>query len=42
MGGAFLKKFFRVLTEVILHTYVVPGFGEVRYGVTQDVEPGAK
>lgn len=30
------------MTEVILHSYVVPGFGEVRYGVTQNVEPGVQ
>lgn len=41
-GLGLLKKFSRFVTEVILHSYVVPGFGEVRYGVTQNVEPGVQ
>lgn len=42
VGSAFLKEFSRVVSEVILYSCVVPGFGEVRYGVTQDVEPGVQ
>ena len=41
-GLDLLKEVSRVVTEVILHSYVVPGFGEVRYGVTQYVEPGVQ
>jgi len=41
-GQIVLKKFLKQLLRLSLSDSVVLKLGEVRYGVTQDVEPGAR